>query len=327
MKPIFNPLIITLFALLLSSSLHAAEVNNNPKDFALQLLGSGGPVSDDMRASSGEVIWWKGKSAILIDAGGGVFLRFGQAGARVEDLKLIAITHFHTDHTSDLPALLKGAYFFNHKDTVTLSGPAAGGVFPSASEFFSRLFDSKQGAFSYLSGLYNATDGLKLAVKVEDIDYRTAIPVPIFSGDGLNVTALGIPHGNVPCLAYRIDTSKGSIMISADQSGTENNGKRQAFIQFAKGADILVMPLAITENADANSQFMHAAPDVVGIIAHDIHPRILVLNHFMGKALRQKAENIRIVKKYYHGDVYAGRDLSFFPMSLVKTTPPTESSK
>lgn len=131
----------------------------------------------------------------------------------------------------------------------------------------------------------------------------------------------------MPSLAYRIDTSNGSIVISADQSGTENNGKRQAFIRFAKGADILGMSLAITENADADSKFMHAAPDVVGIIANNIHPRILVLNHFMGKALRHKAENIHIVKQYYHSDVYTGRDLSFFPMSLVKTSPPTESSK
>jgi hypothetical protein len=46
----------------------------------------------------------------LVDAGGGTFLRFGEAGGSVEDLDRIAISHLHTDHVADLPALLKGGY-------------------------------------------------------------------------------------------------------------------------------------------------------------------------------------------------------------------------
>jgi len=38
--------------------------------------------------------------------GGGAFLRFGQAQAKLSDLSLIAISHLHPDHVSDLPALL-----------------------------------------------------------------------------------------------------------------------------------------------------------------------------------------------------------------------------
>ena len=86
--------------------------------FTLQLLGSGGPITDDARASAGEVIWLDGKSKILIDAGGGTYLRFGQLGARLEDLKIINMTHFHVDHSADLPAILKGAYFSDIKTSL-----------------------------------------------------------------------------------------------------------------------------------------------------------------------------------------------------------------
>ena len=72
-------------------------------------MGSGGPITDDAIASAGEVIWLDGKSKILIDADGGTYLRFGQSGACLVDINM---THFHADHSTDLPAILKGAYFF-----------------------------------------------------------------------------------------------------------------------------------------------------------------------------------------------------------------------
>jgi len=75
------------------------------------VLGSGSPIADDARSGSGYLVWREGRALVLIDAGGGIFLRFGQSGARLEDLELIALTHFHTDHAADLPASLKGAHF------------------------------------------------------------------------------------------------------------------------------------------------------------------------------------------------------------------------
>ncbi len=57
-------------------------------DVALQILGSGGPVPEGHRASSGYFISIGGHSRVLVDAGGGVFLRFGEAQARIEDLRV-----------------------------------------------------------------------------------------------------------------------------------------------------------------------------------------------------------------------------------------------
>lgn len=312
MKTCINKVALLSLALVFSVNVMADPIQCENNKFSIQTLGSGGPITDDQRASSGEIIWINGKSAILIDAGGGVFLRFGQAGARLEDLKLIALSHFHTDHVSDLAAILKGGYFLKDKETIAMAGPESGGAFPSMTQYYSDLFKKENGAYSYLNGLYDATDGLKIVSKLKDIDYTSTEPQLVYQDDEVKVAALGIPHGDVPCLAFRIETKEGTIVVSADQ-----NGSNKAFAPFAKGADILVMPLAIDENADSVSKFMHAAPDVVGKVAAEVNPKVLVLNHFMGKGLRVKDRSVNIIKQFYHGPVYSSRDLSCFPISLA----------
>lgn len=314
MRFLFNTM-KTLFLLisgifLFSINAYANDNYCHYTDYSLQLLGSGGPISDDQRSSSGELIWWKGKPRILIDAGGGVYLRFGESGARLEDVDLIAITHFHTDHVADLPALLKGSYFFEHEKSMAIIGPTGNDNFPGLTQFMNDEFNAKTGAYAYLGGIYNGSDGIKLSVKVTDIDYRSIKEMKVYEQDGLIVTALGIPHGDVPTLAYRIDSPEGRIVVSADQ-----NGSNPAFIEFARNADILVMPAAIPEDADQISSFMHAKPSVVGKLAAATNPKILVLNHFMGKGLREKNQSIDIIRQYYHGPIYAGRDLSCFPVT------------
>ncbi|WP_313534774.1 MBL fold metallo-hydrolase [Sphingomonas sp.] len=276
----------------------------------LQLLGSGGPITDDARASSGAVVWIDGKARLLIDAGGGTYLRYGEAGARLEDLDFIGISHFHTDHVADLPAILKGAYFLSGRHDVALVGPSGNANFPSMTAFFDREFGRGHGAFEYLSGLANGTEGLQLSVRPSDVNVASPTATKVWQGDGVTISAFGIPHGDVPALAYRIETPKGVMVLSADQ-----NGSRKEFVDFAKGADLLMMPAAIDDDADAQSRFLHATPTVVGKIAAEINPKLLVLDHFMGRSLKDKDKNVATIQRYYHGPVYAGRDLSCFPLS------------
>jgi ribonuclease BN (tRNA processing enzyme) len=114
-------------------------------------------------------------------------------------------------------------------------------------------------------------------------------------------------------LAYRIEGRHGKIVVSADQ-----NGSRAGFVEFAKGADILVMPAAIDDDADQESKFLHAPPTIVGKLAAAIQPRMLVLNHFMGKSLQDKDGNVRIIQQYYRGPIAEGRDLSCYVLPVTK---------
>src|SRR5271156_950017 len=108
-----------------------------PSPISVQVLGSGGPDSNDARASSGYLLWVDGEARLLVDAGGGVFLRFGEAKARFESLDAIAITHLHLDHVSDLPALLMSGFFGDRTRPLPIIGPSGGGAFPGMKEFMS----------------------------------------------------------------------------------------------------------------------------------------------------------------------------------------------
>jgi ribonuclease BN (tRNA processing enzyme) len=262
---------------------------------AVQILGSGGPVVNRDRASSSYLLWMGGQAKILVDMGGGAFLRFGQAQARLSDLSLIAISHLHPDHVSDLPALL---WLSNQtrKEPLPMVGPSGNDAVPSFPTFLSRLFDQKTGAFQVLGGtLGGMGGGVRLEVGV--VDVTKASPSTVLDRQGLTVTALGIPHGNIPALAYRVYAGDVSIVFSTDQTGTN-----PTFIEFARGANVLVMHLATA----ASDSPLHASPAVVGRVARDVGIRRLVVSHIGPFELEPAVAE---VKKYYPGPLTVGADL------------------
>lgn len=284
------------------AGLHVCPATGGP---VLQVLGSGGPIADDGRASSGYLVWIDGKSRFLIDAGGGVFLRFGQAAARFEDLDYIAISHFHTDHSTDLAALLKSGYFSDRNRKLPVSGPAAGGVYPGTADYLKRLLDRDTGAYAYLFGYLNGSDGL---VKLEPIEVDSQLDQPsrIYTDpdDDIEVFALGVPHGPVPALAYRIRVGQSSIVFAGDQ-----NGSSDGFINFARGADVLVMHLPVPENISGVGRKLHAPPSLVGKIAAKTAAGKLVLSHFMARSLKNTEESLKQIRAQYKGPIINADDL------------------
>ena len=96
------------------------------------------------RASSSYVLWVDGRSRLMVDAGGGSFLRFGESGAQLADLDLLALSHFHPDHVSDLPAILWGDRL--RQEPLRIAGPSGNEAVPALNLFLSRLFDPEDGA-------------------------------------------------------------------------------------------------------------------------------------------------------------------------------------
>src|SRR6202007_432341 len=78
---------------------------------AVQVLGSGGPESQDKRASTSYLVWLNGKALVILDAGGGSVLRFGESGAQMSQADVFLFSHFHVDHSSDFPALIFSSWF------------------------------------------------------------------------------------------------------------------------------------------------------------------------------------------------------------------------
>jgi ribonuclease BN (tRNA processing enzyme) len=273
---------------------------------SLQVLGSGGPVPEDHRASSGYLIWLDGRSRILVDAGGGVFLRFGEAGARIEDLDLVALTHLHADHAADFPALIKAGFFSDRSAALRVGGPSAGEEFPGLKAFLSAEFGSPGGAFAYLSGALNGTQGLFQLEPIE-IDVKSGSPRVILDLPELTVTAVRVTHGPVPAVGYLVRTPQHSIAFSGDQ-----NGDNPEFWEMIKNADILVMHMAVPENPDPVAGRLHARPSVIGAKAAAVNVKHLVLSHLMARSVRTLPDNLRIIRERYSGRVSVARDLECF---------------
>ena len=299
---------LPLIALVLSAACSAgaqqpAAECPPPDGVALQVLGSGGPIADDGRASSGYIVWVDGRSRVLVDAGGGTFLRFGEAGASFVDLDFVGLSHFHTDHSADFPALLKSGNFSGREAPLPVTGPGPGGPFPGLASWLDSLLAARTGAYGYLSGYLDGSGRLVKLVPRE-IDRDTEEPVNVLQGD-IRIDALPVPHGIVPALGFRITIGEVSIVFASDQ-----NGSSDAFTEFAKDASVLVMHLPVPEDASGTALQLHARPSRVASIAAEAGAGTLVLSHFMGRSLRDLDGNVDVVRAGYDGRVVIATDLA-----------------
>ena len=285
-------------AIAATTSASAQTCAGNP--VAVQILGSGGPAFNAERASASYLLWVGAQAKLLFDIGGGAHLRFSQAGAKLNDLAMVGISHLHPDHTSDLPALMWASNRVRSAP-LPMVGPSGNATAPDFKIFLARLFDARDGAFQVLGSTLGAEQpGVERPrIEASVVDVTKTEPTKVFERDGLVVSAQRIPHANLPTLAYRVETGGKAIVFSSDQNGSDPK-----FVDFAKNADVLVMHMAIAANAPPSP--LHAAPNVVGRVAQDAGVKRLILSH-IGPFDLDAA--IAEVKKSYTGPLTVGADL------------------
>ncbi len=297
------------------ASVAAAQTRCVAEPLMLQVLGSGGPFAAGSRASSGYLVWRDGRPIVMVDAGGGTYLRFAEAGARLADLSLLAISHVHPDHVADLPALLWQSDRLR-KQPLKIAGPSGAGLFPPMDVFVRRLFDST-GAFPILGGTVGQRGG-GVRLEVVAVDVSAVAPTRVLLEGDLEVTALGVPHGDVPSVAYRVRVGERSVVLGSDQ-----NGMNPRFIEFAAGSTVLVLHLAVTGAAPDPLALRHARPGVVGEVAAAIGPGRLVLSHLIEApppveteqySLAHLDESVAQVRRTFQGRVDVASDLQCIPI-------------
>jgi ribonuclease BN (tRNA processing enzyme) len=272
---------------------------------AVQVLGSGGPELQDKRASSSYLVWEDGKARVLIDAGGGSALRFGESGAQMSQLDVVLFTHFHIDHSADFPALVFSSWFEGRKRPLPIYGPTGNNFMPSTTEFVSDLF-SDHGVYGYLSELYVPAEHGSYKLQPHNVSAGET-PVAVFHNDDLSASAVRVIHGGVPALAWRVEIGGKDVVFSGD-----TNGYGPGLVRLAQNADLLVAHNAVPEGATGVERRLHMPPSVIGQIAGSAHVKSLVLSHRMLRTLGKEAQTQAEIRKHYAGPLAFANDLDCY---------------
>ncbi len=317
-----------LGSLLLSPLVQASDslaVDDVKGDFSIMVLGSGGPAAlaapagGSGRASSSYLIFIDGQPKILMDAGGGTYKNLAESGVDIKDLDIVLLTHLHLDHTGDLPSIIKTMYFQNSIYNILnqtfppgrtkpfrVFGPATNGMpFPapfgadpsttqysSTSVYIDGQYDLNKGQERYLNIFARATSAGTLNYETTDVSpgWTTYAPEVIVNENGLKITAVGVNHGPVPNVAYRIEYKGMSIVYSGDTSSrkVDPSGKPLAnggnMITISEDADILIYDAGLGVDIPPSKEYeffyrLHTTPSRIGEVAAAAEVKKLVLSH------------------------------------------------
>ncbi|WP_455221580.1 MBL fold metallo-hydrolase [Kaarinaea lacus] len=323
-------------------------------DFSVMVLGSGGPIATEQgRASAGYLIFIDGKPKILMDAGGGTFQRLAASGTDVKDLDIVLLSHLHIDHMGDLSPIIKTVYFHNRAYNlanpgtfppgrtapILIFGPATNGIpfpanvfpdadptipqYPNSSDFADSHYEFTSGNERYLHIFSRAISGGIFDYEATDIPAgwtqynETKLP----NMKGVKISAVGVNHGPVPALAYRIEYKGKSIVFSGDTSSrsTLSDGTPLAnggnMVEISSNADLLIYDTAIMDDEpsgpnDAVFFALHTTPSRIGEVATAANVRQVLLSH-LTRVTQDRVPEIKqlILNQGYKGILTEANDL------------------
>lgn len=301
-------LILLACLLFVSQALPSRAQSCGSRGIAVQVLGSGGPETQDKRAATSYLIWENGSARVILDAGGGSALRFGESGAQMSQIDVFLFSHFHIDHTSDFPALIFSSWFEDRKTALPIYGPSGNKFMPSTTEFVHDLFGDPHGAWRYLSDLTGPPAEGNYTLQPHNV-VPSERPTLVFRNDNMTLYAVSVVHGAFPALAWRIEIGGKRIVFSGD-----TNGEGDGLTQLAMNADLFVAHNAVPEGATGVERRLHMPPSVIGSIASNAHVKQLVLSHRMLRTLGKEDETKAEIRHRYAGPLAFANDLDCFPL-------------
>jgi ribonuclease BN (tRNA processing enzyme) len=307
-RPSVRAVIVFVALCFVCAALHGVAQSCGVHGVAVQVLGSGGPEMQDKRASTSYLIWDHGRARVMVDAGGGSALRFGESGAQMSQADVFLFSHFHIDHSGDFPALIFSSWFEDRKRPLPVYGPPGNEYMPSTTEFVSDLFSEPHGAWRYLSDLVTPGSAGTYQLQPHNVD-AGAVPVLVWRNADMAVYAVRVIHGAFPSLAWRVEIGGKRIVFSGD-----TNGDGKGLTLLATNADIFVAHNAVPEGATGVERRLHMPPSVIGTIAGNAHVKQLVLSHRMLRTLGKEKETQGEIQRRYSGPIAFANDLECFPL-------------
>jgi len=251
----------------------------------LTILGSGTCVPSVKRASPG-LFLEENKLKILIDCGPGALRQIVKAGKDYKDIDLVLLNHLHTDHVSDLFALIqalswtpdlgsKDNYFHRKED-----------LYIYAAKGFKKWFNSIQ----KINKVYPRFNTFN--IKVSEFKFEQKFK-------NIKIETIKGNH-NIYSRPMKIFYRNKNFVYSGD---TDYDPK---LIKLAQNTDLLILECSWPDKYKCSG---HLTPDECGQIAAAANAKKLLLIHLY-PPMDSYINTIKFsIRKHYKGPVILAKDL------------------
>lgn len=216
---------------------------------------------------------------LLVDCGSGSVHRLAALGLPWQELTHVALTHFHADHSLDLPTLVFAWRYGMEPPRsagVTLLGPVG------IESFVQRL-----------EGLFH----LPMQSNTPPLLVRGVIPgEQVTVGQSATLDSFKVPH-TPESLALSISIAGHRIVFSGD------TGYSDGFATWAVGADVLVLECSLPNE---RAMPIHLTPAECARIAVRAQPSTLVLTHFYPPV--ERVDIISQIRPHFAGEILLAED-------------------
>ncbi len=206
----------------------------------IHVLGAGTPTPTPSRFGSAFALEI-GDEQVMLDCGPAATHKLVKAGLWPTDIDKLFFTHHHFDHDIDYPCFLlcRWDQSTGKENTLEVFGPTL------TEKITHGILDPDDGLFAHdwkarvghpLSQRIFVNRGGTLPRKPPEVLAKDIGPGKVYSGKDWEVTAAPAEHVQpfLDSLAYRFDTSDGSIVFTGDTQPCES------VIELAKNADVML---------------------------------------------------------------------------------------
>jgi ribonuclease BN (tRNA processing enzyme) len=245
-------------------------------------LGTGTVALSGQRVCAGHYVE-AGAVKLLLDCGSGVTHRLAELELPWREITHVALTHFHTDHISDLATLVfawKYGDLPGRTAPLILIGPAGTAM----------LVEKLADAF----GDWLREPGFPISI----LEMEPGALLDLSDGVTLRVTK--VPH-TVESVAYSVERGGRRIVYTGD------TGYDPMFAEWARGSDVLLCECSLPA---AMAIETHLTPEQCGALAAAAMPKHFVLTHFYPPVERVDVRGA--VSAHYAGPITLAGDGSTF---------------
>ena len=294
------------FLLVSSSSLYSTSDNKT----RLILLGTGTPNADPNRAGPALAIS-VGDQSYIVDFGPGIVRQAAALSSNrggpfdslnPKNLKVVFLTHLHSDHTTGYPDLILTPWVLERSDPLKVFGPKG------IKNMTTKILEAYKADIDYrIDGLEPANES---GWKVEAVEVNEGI---IYEDELIEVIAFKVNHGTWDnAYGYKFITEDKTIVVSGDTAPSKQ------LIEMSRGVDILVHEVYSQAGFNRRTEVWkkyhashHTSTKELAEIANEVQPKLLVLTHilFWGST---EGEIMKELQSNYSGKVSLGQDLSIY---------------